>query len=163
MRLRQLLFLFTLGLGMFVLMSGSCNKSETTDPDATCTGYVSANATGAFAAKLCFDVLVSYSYVPGESLNFVTRQDGDPIYSCNIQLNGGEGAFNGPGTYSCGFDEVGYVELDIHGADNEYYKAKSGTITITQVDATNFSATFNVVTEGYYNAKSLTFSGTVKK
>jgi len=163
MRFRQILFFFTLVLGMFVLMSGSCNKNETEDPSGSCTGYVTATATGAFTSNLCFDVLVSYSYVPGESLNFVTRQDGEPTYSCTIQLNSGNGSFNGPGTYACGFDEVAYVELDIHGTDNEYYKAKSGTITITQIDEAHLSATFNVVTEGYYNAKSLNFSGTVKK
>jgi hypothetical protein len=163
MNFKKLLFNFTLIAGLTILMSTTCKKDEPNDPSGNCDGYASANASGQISTSLCFNALVSYQYTADESLSFVARQDGDPTYSINIQMTSGNGAFNGPGTYSCGFDAPGYVELDIHGSDDEFYKAQSGTITITTVDNTHFNATFNVVTVGYYNEKTVNLSGTVKK
>lgn len=162
MKIEKVLFYLSLIVGLTLLMSTTCEKDDSNDPAGTCDGYVSATTSGELNATLCFDVLVSYEYSSGESLSFVTRQDGEPIYSCTIQMSSGNGTFNGPGTYQCGFDEPGYLELDIHGVENEFYKAQSGTITITQLDESHFNATFNVVTVGYYNEKTVTIVGTAK-
>ncbi len=160
MELKKLMAFLGLTLGVLMLMSASCNKDESDDPGGSCTGFISATATGELNATLCMEALVSYDYTEGESLSLIARQDGEPIYSCTIQLRSYAGPITGVGTYTCGLDEVGYVELDIHGAENEFYKAQSGTITVTQLNATNFQATFNVVTKGYYNGKTLNLSGT---
>jgi hypothetical protein len=160
MDLKKMMTFLGMLVGALMLMSASCNKDESDDPGGSCTGYVSATASGELNATLCMEALVSYDYVDGESLSFITRQDGEPIYSCTIQLRSYAGPITGVGTYNCGLDEVGYVELDIHGTDNEFYKAQSGTLTVTQLDATNFQATFNIVAKGYYNGKTLNLSGT---
>lgn len=164
MKLKRFVFVFFIAIGLVSLMSTTCSKDDQNDPNGgTCTGSVSAKTTGNLTADYCFDVLVSYEYVTNQSLSLVCRQDGDPIYSCSISLNASNGNFTGPGTYNCGFDEVGYVELDIHGNDNEYYKAQSGTITITEVDETHFVGSFSVSTIGYYNGKTVSFTGTINK
>ncbi len=163
MNVRKILLVFGLITGLLTLMSASCNKDEGDDPGSSCTGYVSATATGEINTTLCTNAFVSYSYIPGESLSFVTRQDGEPIYSITIQLRSYAGTISGVGTYSCGLDEVGYVELDIHGDDSEFYKAESGTLTITQLSETNIEASFSVVTKGYYNGKIVNLNGTAKK
>lgn len=159
-----MILFFGLAIGLITLMSTTCKKSDPDEPDPnTCSGYITASATGNLTANFCFDKLAEYIYVPGETVSFITNQEGEPFYSCHIQLNSYNGAFNGAGTYNCGFEEVGYVELVVHGTDNEFYKAQSGTITITQVDDTHFKATFNVVLVGYYNEKTVNFSGTINK
>lgn len=158
MKVRKWLLLISMSMVLTVFMSTTCEKDDPDPNPGGCNAYVTATSTGAISASYCFEVLVSYNYTAGESLNLVTRQDGETIYGCTIQISS---AFNGPGTYNCGFDDPAYIELILHGSDNEFYKAQSGTLTITQVDASHLTATFNVVTKGYYNQQSLNFTGTV--
>ncbi len=159
MKLKKLFLLFGLSLLMTVFMSTTCEKDDPDDPGSGgCTAFVSGSTTGALNGTYCFEVLVSYDYSPGESFSMVTRQDGDPIYSCTLQSYSG---FTGPGTYSCGYDEPAYIELVVHGTDNEFYKAQSGTLTITEVDGSHLKGSFNVVAKGYYNEQTINFSGTI--
>jgi hypothetical protein len=87
----------------------------------------------------------------------VFRKSADSNYACDISVS----PFTGAKSYNCGPNSPGYVELVIHGKNNEYYKAQSGTITVSQADVSHFKATFNVTTKGYNNGKTVNLQGSV--
>lgn len=158
MKARKIILLFSIAIGLMTLMSTTCEKDDPDNPDPnTCDGFVTATASGNISTNFCFDILNTYENTNNESATLNVRQEGNPEYACGIYVY----TLNGPGTYNCGYDEPCFIELILHGDDNEFYKSQSGTLTITQVDEANFKATFNVVTVGYYNEQTVNFSGTV--
>ena len=153
--------LIVAAIGFVTLMSTTCAKEESNDP-GTCTGYVSAKASGDITTDLCFDELNSYNYVPNTSVSLWARSSGSS-YGFDISINPNDGSAITPGTYQCG-SGFGFVELIWEtDDDSEFYKSHSGTITVTKINADHFEATFNVVAIGYYNNKTINYSGTVKK
>lgn len=154
MKVRKILLLVIIAIGVTTLMSTTCDK-EDTDP-ATCEGIISAAASGNINENFCFTTLVTYDFTANESATLNARQVGTPEYALGIYLYENTGS----GTYNCGSDQPCFIELIIHGDDNEFYKSQSGTITITQIDNSNFKATFNIVTVGYYNEKTVNITGT---
>lgn len=151
------MILLGLAMGLITLMSSQCNNSDPDDP--SCDGYAAAAASGFVNADFCFNALVHYNYEADQSIMFSARQDGEPIYACTINVH----SFTGTGTYNCGPDAPGFVELVLHGDDSEFYKSKSGTVTITQFDDLHLEANFNVTAVGYYNEETINFSGSVMK
>lgn len=157
MKVKKIMIVLGLMLGLITLMSSECNNSDPVDPD--CNGIVTATATGNVSGSFCFNKLSNYSFVVNESVNLSVSINDDSQYSCFVSVS----PFNGAGTYNCGPDEPGYVELVQHGDGGDFYKSQSGTLTVTQVDDTHFVATFNVVTVGYYNEQTVNYSGSVNK
>ncbi len=156
--------IFTIGTTFLVaslLIVTACKKSDDSN-NTNCDSYVSATSSGFLVLNYCFDQLADYNYVSGQSVELTVNQQGDPIYSCMVEIGTDENPFSGPGTYQCGGDLPGYVELIVHGTENEFYKAVSGTVTVTEAAENSFKATFNVTLKGYYNQETVTFSGTVK-
>ena len=154
MKMKKLFFIVAITVGLTTLMSTTCKKDEPETP-VTCNGFVSASSTGKIINTYCFNALVSYDYVSGESLSLLCRQDGDPIYSCLISIN----PVVGPGTYNVSSIDPGYVELNVHGDENEFYKSEQGTITITEISSTTIKGTFSVTTVGYYNKATVNVTG----
>ena len=155
--MKKIMIVLGLAMGLITLMSSQCNDSEPDNPD--CVGIVSATASGNVNGNFCFDKIVEYNFVANESVNLSVTKEIETKYSCFVSVI----PFNGTGTYNCGNGEPGYVELVFHGEESEFYKPQSGTITVTQVDDTHFKATFDVVLAGYYNNKTVNFTGTVSK
>jgi len=167
MKIKKLILLLTIALGLMTLMSTKCEKDDPDTPDPnTCNGIVGASASGNVTQNLCFDELLHFNYESGDLIYFGCRESGASVYSMTISVNtyaaGGVSGLLVPGTYGCSPDDPGFIELVVHGdEDNEFYKSQSGTITITQMSETIFKATFNVVTVGFYNEQTVNFSGTV--
>ncbi len=162
MRFRKIMFLLGLSLGLITLMSSQC---ETEDPIPNCNGIATATATGNIEQTFCFDNVTTYNYDPTTSISFWARESTTDI-GFDMSISAVNNQAITPGTYNCGSGEPGFVELileNLTNGENEFYKSQSGTITLTQASESNFSATFNVVAVGYYNGKTINFTGTVDK
>ena len=144
-----------------MLSSTSCNKDddETDEGNSSCNGYVSASISGAIDATICLDRYVSYINNSNETVTLTVGETNSITYSMFIQARDN---FGGTGTFSCGMNEKGYVELDIHGDNSEFYKSTSGTLTITKVDASSFEGKFDVTCKGYNNGKEVKLTGWFK-
>ena len=155
---KRIILSFGLLLGLVTLMGTTCNK-ENNPPDDNCTGYIQATASGFIEQSFCFDSSPQYTFDESNGiLNFSANVTIDSVtYSCDVSVN----PYSGPDTYNCGNENPGYVELILHGSNNEYYKSQSGTVTVTEADATHFKATFSVETKGYYNEQTVNISGSV--
>ena len=153
MKIKKFMFFTGLLLALVTLMSSECNKDAT---DPSCDGYASATATGEVSNTFCFDTLYQFNY-DGESVSFGAGQTGVTHYGMDFFIS----PCSGTGTYNCGIDQPGGLELIIHGDNNEFYKSQSGTITITKIDNSHVEATFDVVTAGYYNNKTVNLKGSV--
>lgn len=162
MKISKVVFLIAIALGMMTLMSTTCSKTEDGDP-AGCSGYVNATASGTVSENFCFDALTTFTYEPNSYVTLWAREsDTDIGFDC--QLSSDNGAALVPGTYNCGPGEVGFVELIFEGDNgNEFYKSKSGTLSVTQADANSFKGSFSVTCVGYYNGESINFSGSFSK
>lgn len=164
MKVRKILLLIFVSIGLMTLMSTTCEKDDPDNP-GDCSGIASASATGEVNSTFCFDEQLHFNYEEGDLIFFGCKQNGDPIYTLTVSVNtygvNGDPGLLVPGTYDCGADGAGYVEMDMHGEDNEFYKSKSGSVTITEMSESTFKATFNVITEGYNNGGIVTLSGTV--
>ena len=155
-----------LGVAIFSLLiftASSCdddnNNSTPTPP--SCQGIVSASATGYVSATICCNVAGQFYYVEGEKVELWANQEGEPNYGVVVNALSYDGGFTGAGIYNCGPNDIGYVELIIHGNENEFYKSQSGTLYITQVNTNILVATFDVIAVGYYNGETINFSGSV--
>ena len=153
MKIRKFMFLTGLVLALVTLMSSECNKVDT---NPTCDGYASAESSGAFTNNFCFDTLNHFNY-ESSNVYFMASQPGDVHYTLDFSIN----PCDGPGTYNCGQDQPGFLELIVHGDDNEFFKSQSGTITITKIDENHVEGSYEVITEGYYNHSSLNLKGNI--
>ncbi len=159
MKAKRFLLMAGAVLMMVTLMSTTCSKTD--DPqNPDCSGYIQATATGNINQSYCFDDNPQYVYdEENERLNFsaIVTIDG-VIYGCDVSVM----PFTvGTQNYVCGFDVPGGVELILHGDNQEFYQSQSGSLTITEADATHLKATFNVVTKGYNNGKTVNLQGSV--
>lgn len=162
MKTKKIISVSTIFLLAGLMTFLACKKDDDSgNPD--CNSYISASATGFVTQDFCFSKLAGYNYQDGHSVAITANQEGDVVYSCMVEIGTDASPFTGPGTYQCGGDKAGYVELIIHGkTENEFYKPTSGTITVTEAANNSFKATFNVTLVGYYNQQTVTLSGTVK-
>jgi len=155
MKLKKLMFLVVVSLGVMILMSTTCKKDD--DP-AGCSGVASATATGEISQSFCFDVVTTYKYDPANYISFWARETSSDFgFDLSVYAQNDQNVT--PGTYQCGPDNPGFVEL-ITAMDGDFYKSQSGTITISSANESSISGSFNVVAEGYYNKKTINFSGT---
>lgn len=165
MKLRRVLLFVGIIFGMTTLMSTSCEKDDDPNDPGSCTEVAYAIATGEVSGNFCFDQQLHFNYEEGSLIYFGAKQNGSPVYSLTVSVNtygiNGDPGLLVPGTYTCSYGEAGYVELVVHGESSEFYKSKSGSITITEMSDNTFMATFNVVTEGYTNGGAVNLTGTV--
>ncbi|MCF6171772.1 MAG: hypothetical protein L3J66_12405 [Bacteroidales bacterium] len=157
MKMKKMMIVLGLALGLITLMSSECNTSDPVEP--ACGGFASATSTGFIAQSFCFDVLVTYDFNGTEGFDFTARQEGDVEYAFSINLWG----YNGPGTYDISPESHGFAELIIHGDESEFYKVTSGSLTVTEADATTMKGTFDIVTVGFYNGETVNITGTIDK
>ena len=161
MKIKKTLFLLGLMFGLMTLMSTTCNTEDDDPANPDCNGYAQMTATGYINNTFCFDDNPQFSYEEDNQLvifSAIVTIDGI-IYSCGITIND----FTGTKSYTCGPDNPGYVELIIHGDENEFYKSQSGTLNVTQAGADDFVATFDVTAKGYYNGETVTLKGSVSR
>ena len=159
MKAKKLLFLAASFVGLMIMMSTTCETDDIEDP-GTCSGAASAISTGNVEGTYCFDNVTTYTYDPANMVTFWARETNTEM-GMDLTVYAPDGGTVSNGTYDCA-DSEAFVEL-ITSHDGEFYKSKSGTVTITNANATNFSASFNVSCEGYYNHKTINFSGTISK
>lgn len=164
MNFKKIILFTCVVIGLTTLMSTSCEKEDSEDP-SECNGIAWATVSGELNTDFCADQQLHFNYEAGDLIFFGAKQNGDPIYSLTVSVNtygvDGQSGLLVPGTYQCDEDGAGYVELDMHGVDNEFYKAKSGTVTITEMSESTFYATFNVVAEGYNDGGIVNITGGV--
>jgi len=156
-KMKKIVIILGLVLGLITLMSSECNNSDPVNPD--CTGIIAATSTGFLAQDFCFDVLVTYDFKGTDGLDITARQDGDLTYVFTINLWG----YNGPDTYNISPDSHGFAEMVVHGDETEFYKVTSGTFTVTEADDNTLKGSFDISTVGYYNDETVNFKGTVDK
>ncbi len=159
--IKKTLFLLTMFLGIMTLMSTTCNSEDDDPANPECSGYMQMSVTGNISNDFCFVDNPQYTYdTENQRVTFMVNVTIDGvIYSGDIAIV----PFTGPKSYVCDKDNPGFVELIIHGDDNEFYQSKSGTINVTQADADHFVATFNVSANGYNNGETVTIQGSVLK
>ncbi len=161
MKIKKILSVGAIFLVAVLMTFSACKKDEDSgNPD--CDAYISASSSGFITQDYCFSNLVTFNFVNDHSVELTANQTGEPIYSCMLEIGDDNNKFSGPGTYQCGNDQPGYVELIVHGTENEFYKVVSGTVTVTEAGDNSFNATFNVTLKGYYNQETITFTGTAK-
>ena len=144
---------------LFITLS-ACQKDDSSNPG--CGSYISASTSGFLNQDNCFSDLVKFKLVQGNSLEFTAKQPGDTAYSCVIKIGTEENPFTTIGTYQCGEDQPGCVELIVHGTKDEIYKPVSGKINVTVYGSDVFIASFNVKLEGQSNREMITFKGNVR-
>jgi hypothetical protein len=155
MKTKKLLFLLAVTLGLTTLMSTTCKKDE--PAAAACDGVVSATATGEIDQIFCFDLVTTYNYDPANYISLWAHESSSNFsFDCSVNSENGQSVT--PGTYQCGPDNPGFVEL-INEQDGDFYKSQSGTLTITSASETNITGSFSVVAKGYYNNKTINFNG----
>ncbi len=156
---KSIMMVLGLALGLLTLMSSQCNGTDN-PPDPDCSGYIQATATGNVNQSFCFDNFPQYVYdEENQRVSFSANVTVDgQMYACDLSV---VPFVVGTQSYSCGQDDPGFVELIIHGDNQEFYKSQSGTLTITQADATHLKATFDVVTKGYNNGETVNLNGSV--
>ena len=158
---KKTLFLLTMFLGVMTLMSTTCNTENDDPVNPECNGYMQMSTNGFMSNSFCFDNFPQYTYdTENQRVTFSANVTIDGVtYSGDIAIV----PFTGSKSYVCDKDNPGFVELIIHGDDNEFYQSQSGTINVTQADADHFVATFNVSAKGYNNGETVTIQGSVLK
>ena len=158
---KNMMILLGLFIGLTTLMSTTCNKESNPPANPNCSGIAQVTISGFISGNYCFEKLNEYVFDQNNnSIRFgATATEGNNTYSIYVNIY----TYTGTQTYNCGPDEAGYVELDMHGDQSEFYKTQSGTVTVSKADADHFEATFNVTTKGYNNKESVTLSGSVKQ
>ena len=162
MKIKNIILIVSLTLGLVTLMSSTCNTTDDATPD--CAGPASATATGEIDQTFCFtNVTIDY-YDPENRISVWGRTDNN-VYGFDMSVSVTDGQTITTGTYNCGSDNPAFVELIMEdpSGDSEFYKSQSGTVTITEASQTTFKATFDVTAVGYYNGKSIHFTGTINK
>lgn len=160
MKAKKIIVLLCISIGMTLLMSTTCEKDDPENPE-NCEGVASASSSGALIGTYCFTEVTSYNYQPNNYVSLFAAQIGTNI-GFDLSIHTADGAAITTGTYDCGPDGLGFVELINEGSEGgEFYKSQSGTLTVTQVNENTFIGSFNVVAVGYYNGESINFSGTI--
>ena len=155
-------FLSVIGVFLFliVVLFSSCDIFDNDDNDS-CDGIVSASATGYLTEDYCFTDLSDFIYRNGDRVLISAGNTEDSIF-CTVEVGTDSLPYTGAGTYKCGGNEAGYVELIYHSGQGEFYKPDSGSVTITAADSTSMKASFDVYLKGYYNGQTINLKGTVK-
>lgn len=161
MNTRTLSFFSLLLLGLYLLSATSCNKKDD-DNASECTGPAQINVTGAVTGNYCLQDVTSFSYDDHIEINIILNNGGGESVMLFARVGyAGEGLNPGAGTYQCGDDNPGYVQLGYHGANQEFYNSVSGTLTITSVSASSLKGSFSVTAEGYYDSQTVNVTGTI--
>ena len=155
MKTKKLFYVIAILFGFTIILSTSCTKEEDNDDDGSnsCSGYISAKATGEVNADYCLDKLTNYD---GTELSVANQSNS--TYNIFVKMINGlkVGTFNCDGSYNSG-----YIELNLHGNTSEFYGSKSGTLTITKVDQNTLEGTFDVTCKGYNNKKDIHLVGKI--
>ncbi len=156
-------FLSVVGILFAVVISlTSCDifDDEDNNDNSNCEGIISATATGYLTEDYCFTNLGEYTFKSGDRV-IISAGNIDSVF-CMVEVGTDSLPYTGPGTYKCGGNEAGYVELIYHTGNGEFYKPDSGSVTITSANSESINATFDVYLTGYYNKESINLKGTVK-
>ena len=159
MKTRTLSFLSLLLLGLYLLSAAACNKKDD-DNASECTGPAQLSVSGAVTGNYCLQEVTSFSYDDQVEINIILNDGGGESVMLFASV-GGEGINVGPGTYQCGGENPGYVQLGYHGTNQEFYNSTSGTLNISSVSASSLKGSFSVTANGYYDNQTVTVTGTI--
>jgi len=168
MKTKRIFQLVVIVLGAITLsMSTSCGKEKEEDPPVdpsfTCSGVLGVEITGFMEKDICFDKAITYYYNDTMRVSLYSGLNNDTKYNFDLAVTGNKDVkFTGPGTYNCGDKMPGFVELRVNGANNEFYKSQSGTITISKSSGNSFEGTFSVSALGSNNGKKVELKGSFK-
>jgi len=157
MKIKKIMFLAFISIGMMTLMSTTCEKIS--DEPTNCSGIASGTASGEVSASYCFDNLSTYDFIDQDHVLFFAHELST---EAGIQISYYEyqGVPPKTGTFQCGSDNGGgYIQLITPGHE-EFYNSVSGTLTITNITDNSFEGSYDVTCEGYYNKKTITLKGT---
>lgn len=160
---KRIQFVMLAFLAVILFLAASCNKKddEKADPE-TCTGPAQLSISGAVNGTYCLTEVTNFVYNDHIRINIVsTNGDGESVMLFASVGNPGEGLNPGTGTFQCGGDEEGFVQVGFHGAVEEFFNSTSGTLTITEINENSLKASFNVTSKGYYDEEVVTVNGTI--
>ncbi len=148
---------------VFLISAASCNKKDDDNPDpATCNGPAQVTVSGAINGSYCLQEVTTFAYDDHIQISIVsTTTNGESVMLFANVGYAGEGLNPGTGTYQCGGENPGFVQLGFHGSTEEFFNSTSGTLTITEISETSMKASFNVTSKGYYDNQIVTVSGTI--
>ncbi|MBZ0241929.1 MAG: hypothetical protein K8F24_01825 [Bacteroidales bacterium] len=160
MKTKTLSLLSLLFLGLYLLSAASCNKKDD-DNASECTGPAQVNISGAVTGNYCLDEVTNFRFEDRINISVVSTEDSGESVMLYASVEG-EGVNLGPGTFECGGDNPGFIQLGYHGSNNEFYNSVTGTLTITSVSQSSFKGSFSVTAKGYYDdGQTATITGTI--
>jgi len=145
---------------LFLVISACQKKDDTPDP-ANCNGPGQVNVSGAVSGTYCLSEVTQYKFDDHMEISIVTNT-GEQSVMLYIQLGyQGEGLNPGNGTYQVGEDNPAFVQVGFHGANEEFFNSTVGSVTVTQISASKFTASFSITAKGYYDGQTITATGSV--
>lgn len=138
----------------------ACKKKDDPNSPAGCSGPAQMTLTGAVSGDYCLKEVTQYTYNDRLEISIVTS-NGTESQMLFISIDGQGGQPPLTGSFLCGGDNPGFVQAGFHGANEEFFNATSGSVTVSQISANNFKASFSVSAKGYYNGQVVTITGTV--
>ena len=150
-------------LASFILVVSACQKKDdTADPDpGTCNGPGQVTVSGAVSGNYCLAEVTQYKYTDYVEISVVTNNGEESVMLFIRVGESGSGSTPVVGTFQVGDNNPGFVQVGFHGSNEEFFNSVSGTVTITQMSASSFKATFTVTAKGYYNDQTVSASGSV--
>ncbi|MBU1369194.1 MAG: hypothetical protein KJ578_07610 [Bacteroidetes bacterium] len=162
MKTRIISFLSLVLLGLYLISASGCNKKDDDESPTTCSGPAQVSVAGAITGSYCLQEVTNFKYDDHIEINIVLSNGGDESVMLFASVGyAGEGLNPGPGTYQCGGENPGYVQLGYHGTNQEFYNSVSGTLTITSVSQSSLKGSFSVTSKGYYDEETATVTGTI--
>ncbi|MBS4056219.1 MAG: hypothetical protein KGZ82_02750 [Bacteroidales bacterium] len=149
-----------LALLLVIATVTACKKKDDPNSPAGCSGPAQMTLTGAVNGDYCLKEVTQYKYNDRLEISIVTS-NGAESQMLFISIDGQNGQPPLTGSFLCGGDNPGFVQAGFHGANEEFFNATSGSVTVSQISANNFKASFSVSAKGYYDGQVVTLTGTV--
>lgn len=148
-------------LASFILLVSACQKKDDPNEPAGCNGPGQVTVSGAVSGNYCLTEVTQYKYTDYVEINVVANNGAESVMLFVRVGSSGSGDTPVVGTFQVGNDNPGFVQVGFHGSNEEFFNSVSGSVTITQMSATSFKATFNVTAKGYYNEQTVSATGSV--
>ena len=170
MKIRKIILLFLITIGLISIINSSCKKDDTPE---IYVSHVFYDAYIEIGGSIVDDIELHedgyYNYEEGKSLSFSVVRNGEVKYSFIVNINISEindsTVVNLPMIFNCDIidpDAPGYVELIVEGDQNEKYISQSGIIEVMRMNQNLFVAYFDILLMGKNNGGNVTLVGNLE-
>lgn len=161
MRTKTLTTFSLTAFAIFMLLASACQKKDENPEPTNCTGPGQVTVTGAVTGNYCLNEVTQYKYDDYVEISVVTNNGAESVMLFVRIGESGSGDTPATGTFQVGDDNPAFVQLGFHGTTEEFFNSTTGTVTVTQVGASKFVASFSVSAKGYYDQQTVSVSGSV--